>query len=164
MYVCVLLFVCIEREYSADSLLKVLSTSLICHLNYFTFTDPAIKAHVKRLLSPGQAICDGDVSTNNCSRIGVDKNSHNICGNNCDDKKKKICRKSNSPELPIGSPQAPIGASQYETRSNGTYSDASGSSEFEALLPPTDSFKEEERTQWEPLSGDKFNRQKNTPR
>ncbi|KAK0098521.1 hypothetical protein PV326_007384 [Microctonus aethiopoides] len=126
--------------------------------------DPAIKAHVKRLLSPGQAICDGDVSTNNCSRIGVDKNSHNIGGNNCDDKKKKICRKSNSPELPIGSPQAPIGASQYETRSNGTYNDASGSSEFEALLPPTDSFKEEERTQWEPLSGDKFNRQKNTPR
>ncbi|XP_063990262.1 PH and SEC7 domain-containing protein isoform X2 [Diachasmimorpha longicaudata] len=119
--------------------------------------DPAIKAHVRRLLAPGHEFLD-EVS---CPRVCVDGRG-NLA--NCDEKKKKVKgRKAGSPELALGSPQAPPGA-QYASRSNGSYSDASGSSEFEALLPVTDSFKEEERAQWEPLSGDKFSRQKNTPR
>ncbi|XP_011303064.1 PH and SEC7 domain-containing protein 2 isoform X2 [Fopius arisanus] len=119
--------------------------------------DPAIKAHVRRLLAPGQEFVD-EVS---CPRVGVDGRANS--GNSEEKKKKVKGRKGGSPELPVGSPQAPTGA-QYASRSNGSYSDASGSSEFEAILPVTDSFKEEERAQWEPLSGDKFTRQKNTPR
>ncbi|XP_015127362.1 PH and SEC7 domain-containing protein 2 isoform X2 [Diachasma alloeum] len=123
--------------------------------------DPAIKAHVRRLLAPGQELLD-EVS---CPRVCADGRTN--LGNYDEQKKKKVKgRKAGSPELALGSPQAvvPAGA-QYASRSNGSYSDASGSSEFEALLPVnTDSFKEEERAQWEPLSGDKFSRQKNTPR
>lgn len=130
--------------------------------------DPAIKAHVRRLLSPGHQTRECVETTSRSCRqqsgggeeVSTENNSRQT-GNHED---KSVNRKSSSPELPIGSPQAPIGASQYATRSNGSYSDASGSSEFEALLPQIDSFKEEERAQWEPLSGDKFSRQKNTPR
>lgn len=128
--------------------------------------DPAIKTHVRRLLSPGQEICEVDSATNisNCPRVGGEKHTTRVTTSSSNYDKKKGRKQQDSPELPVGSPQAPTGANQYATRSNGSYSDASGSSEFEALLPPTDSFKEEERAQWEPLSGEKFSRQKNTPR
>ncbi|XP_043288954.1 PH and SEC7 domain-containing protein isoform X6 [Venturia canescens] len=130
--------------------------------------DPAIKAHVRRLLSPGQQTRDcTETSSRSCrqqSGGGEEVSSENHSRQTENHEDKSVNRKSSSPELPVGSPQAPIGASQYATRSNGSYSDASGSSEFEALLPQIDSFKEEERAQWEPLSGDKFSRQKNTPR
>ncbi|XP_057331974.1 PH and SEC7 domain-containing protein isoform X3 [Microplitis mediator] len=138
--------------------------------------DPAIKAHVKRLLSPGQGICEAELSTNSCpSRVvGVDKNSHNNTTTNslatktlgnCEDKnniKSVNCIfDNNSSDNSLPSVES---VNQYAKRSNGSYSDASGSSEFEALLPSADSFKEEERAQWEPLSGEKFTKQKNTPR
>ncbi|XP_043790465.1 PH and SEC7 domain-containing protein isoform X5 [Apis laboriosa] len=124
--------------------------------------DPAIKAHVRRLLSPGQPVCDETDS----SKISLEattpaNNPRTVSSGNGEGTE---LRKPGTPELPGGSPQEPTGATQYATRSNGSYSDASGSSELEALLPPMDSFKEEERAQWEPLSGDKFSRQKNTPR
>ncbi|XP_076394724.1 exchange factor for Arf 6 isoform X2 [Megachile rotundata] len=125
--------------------------------------DPAIKAHVRRLLSPGQPACDETDSSkisHEATTIANNPKSTVPSGNGEDTEP----RKPGTPELPSGSPQEPTGATQYATRSNGSYSDASGSSELEALLPPVDSFKEEERAQWEPLSGDKFNRQKNTPR
>lgn len=119
---------------------------------------------MRRLLSPGQPIREcTDPTRRSCRQqqvVDPENNSSTRQTVNYEDKK----RKPGSPELPVGSPKAPIGATQYATRSNGSYSDASGSSEFEALLPQIDSFKEEERAQWEPLSGDKFSRQKNTPR
>nr|XP_031844833.1 PH and SEC7 domain-containing protein 1 isoform X8 [Nomia melanderi] len=124
--------------------------------------DPAIKAHVRRLLSPGQPVCDEtDSSKISHEATTLANNPRSISSGNSED---SDSRKTRTPELPGGSPQEPTGASQYTTRSNGSYSDASGSSELEALLPPVDSFKEEERAQWEPLSGEKFTRQKNTPR
>ncbi|XP_029034753.2 PH and SEC7 domain-containing protein isoform X1 [Osmia bicornis bicornis] len=125
--------------------------------------DPAIKAHVRRLLSPGQPACDETDSskiTHEAATIANNPKSAVSSGNGEDTEP----RKPGTPELPSGSPQEPTSATQYATRSNGSYSDASGSSELEALLPPVDSFKEEERAQWEPLSADKFTRQKNTPR
>ncbi|XP_074094619.1 exchange factor for Arf 6 isoform X3 [Cotesia typhae] len=125
--------------------------------------DPAIKSHVKRLLSSGQGICEAELSTNSCG-----KNSHNSTGSNsnavnCEDKSTK---KTNLifDNLSDNSLPSVESVNQYAKRTNGSYSDASGSSEFEALLPPADSFKEEERAQWEPLSGEKFAKQKNTPR
>ncbi|XP_076650495.1 exchange factor for Arf 6 isoform X2 [Halictus rubicundus] len=124
--------------------------------------DPAIKAHVRRLLSPGQPACDEtDNSKISHEATTVANNPLSISSGNGED---SDSRKTGTPELPGGSPQEPTGASQYTTRSNGSYSDASGSSELEALLQPVDSFKEEERTQWKPLSGEKFTRQNNTPR
>lgn len=55
--------------------------------------------------------------------------------------------------------------------SNGSCSDASVSSDLEALIPTAckqtplhDSFEEEERVQWEPLGADKFAKHKNPPR
>ncbi|CAD1475438.1 unnamed protein product, partial [Heterotrigona itama] len=139
--------------------------------------DPAIKAHVRRLLSPGQPACDETDSSkisheattlaNNPPRpvSSANNNNNNNNNNGTTEENTEPPRKPGTPELPAGSPQEPTGATQYATRSNGSYSDASGSSELEALLPPVDSFKEEERAQWEPLShGDKFSRQKNTPR
>ncbi|XP_015606332.1 PH and SEC7 domain-containing protein 2 isoform X2 [Cephus cinctus] len=122
--------------------------------------DPAIKARVRRFLSPGQESEDLEV-TNASRTTSSEGNPRERSSGSCEEKEK---RKSASPDLAVGSPQGPTGASQYATRSNGSYSDASGSSELEALLPQVDSFKEEERAQWEPLSGDKFSRQKNTPR
>ncbi|OAD61639.1 PH and SEC7 domain-containing protein 3 [Eufriesea mexicana] len=125
-------------------------------------SDPAIKAHVRRLLSPGQPTCDEtDSSKISHEATTLANNPRPVSSSNDEDTEP---RKPGTPELPGGSPQEPTGATQYTTRSNGSYSDASGSSELEALLPPVDSFKEEERAQWEPLSGDKFSRQKNTPR
>ncbi|XP_060825534.1 PH and SEC7 domain-containing protein isoform X10 [Bombus pascuorum] len=124
--------------------------------------DPAIKAHVRRLLSPGQPACDETDSTKiPHEAMTFVNNPRPVSSGNGEDMEP---RKPGTPELPGGSPQEPTAAKQYATRSNGSYSDASGSSELEALLPPVDSFKEEERAQWEPLSGDKFSRQKNTPR
>ncbi|XP_050483030.1 PH and SEC7 domain-containing protein isoform X14 [Bombus huntii] len=124
--------------------------------------DPAIKAHVRRLLSPGQPACDETDSTKiSHEAMTFPNNPRPVSSGNGEDMEP---RKPGTPELPGGSPQEPTAAKQYATRSNGSYSDASGSSELEALLPPVDSFKEEERAQWEPLSGDKFSRQKNTPR
>nr|XP_031844828.1 PH and SEC7 domain-containing protein 2 isoform X4 [Nomia melanderi] len=129
---------------------------------FSTKEDPAIKAHVRRLLSPGQPVCDEtDSSKISHEATTLANNPRSISSGNSED---SDSRKTRTPELPGGSPQEPTGASQYTTRSNGSYSDASGSSELEALLPPVDSFKEEERAQWEPLSGEKFTRQKNTPR
>ncbi|XP_053975713.1 PH and SEC7 domain-containing protein isoform X5 [Hylaeus volcanicus] len=125
--------------------------------------DPAIKAHVRRLLTPGQPVCDETDSSKISHEVTtLASNPRAVTSGNGE---KTESRKPGTPELPGGSPQEPTGATQYATRSNGSYSDASGSSELEALLPPVvDSFKEEERAQWEPLSGDKFTRQKNTPR
>ncbi|XP_046740629.1 PH and SEC7 domain-containing protein isoform X6 [Diprion similis] len=118
--------------------------------------DPAIKARVRRLLSPGHPACEEfDVSRTTFDTNSQEKSSSNHEG--------KDHRKPGTPELAVGPPQAPTG-SYYATRTNGSYSDASCSSELEALLPQVDSFKEEERAQWEPLSADKFNRQKNPPR
>ncbi|XP_076677683.1 exchange factor for Arf 6 isoform X7 [Andrena cerasifolii] len=130
---------------------------------FSTKEDPAIKAHVRRLLSPGQLACDEtDSSKISHEATTLANNPRAVSSGNGED---TGSRKPRTPELPGGSPQDPTGATtQYATRSNGSYSDASGSSELEALLPPIDSFKEEERAQWEPLSGDKFTRQKNTPR
>ena len=117
---------------------------------------------MRRLLSPGQPACDETDSSNiSHEATTLANNPRPVSSGNGEDTEP---RKPGTPELPGGSPQEPTGATQYATRSNGSYSDASGSSELEALLPPVDSFKEEERAQWEPLSGDKFSRQKNTPR
>lgn len=118
---------------------------------------------MRRLLSPGQLACDEtDSSKISHEATTLANNPRAVSSGNGED---TGSRKPRTPELPGGSPQEPTGATtQYATRSNGSYSDASGSSELEALLPPIDSFKEEERAQWEPLSGDKFTRQKNTPR
>ncbi|XP_076241756.1 exchange factor for Arf 6 isoform X2 [Calliopsis andreniformis] len=125
--------------------------------------DPAIKAHVRRLLSPGQLACDEtDSSKISHEATTLVNNPRAVSSGNGENTESK---KPGTPELPGGSPREPTGATtQYTTRSNGSYSDASGSSELEALLPPVDSFKEEERAQWEPLSGEKFTRQKNMPR
>lgn len=117
---------------------------------------------MRRLLSPGQPVCDEtDSSKISHEATNLASNPRPVSSGNGENTEP---RKPGTPELPGGSPQELTGATQYATRSNGSYSDASGSSELEALLPPVDSFKEEERAQWEPLSGDKFNRQKNTPR
>ncbi|KAK2588283.1 hypothetical protein KPH14_004304 [Odynerus spinipes] len=129
--------------------------------------DPAIKAHVRRLLSPGDATTEEDASevVKSCREgTTVAQNSRDAKSSSSSGYENEESRKSGSPVLPVGSPQGPQGATQYSTRSNGSYSDPSGSSDLEALLPPMDSFKEEERAQWEPLSGEKFGRQKNTPR
>ncbi|XP_076629899.1 exchange factor for Arf 6 isoform X7 [Colletes latitarsis] len=124
--------------------------------------DPGIKAHVRRLLSPGQPVCDETDSSKISHEVTIlASNPRAVTSGNGENTESG---KPGTPELPCGSLQEPTGATQYATRSNGSYSDASGSSELEALLPPVDSFKEEERAQWEPLSGDKFTRQKNTPR
>lgn len=125
--------------------------------------DPAIKARVRRLLSPGHPACEEfEVSR----RLPSDTTGTEVPSS--DNHEGKDPRKPGSPEVAVGSPQAPSGANNYATttRTNGSYSDAgSCSSELEALLPQADSFKEEERAQWEPLSSvDKFNRQKNPPR
>lgn len=117
---------------------------------------------MRRLLSPGQQACDETDSSkifHEGTTLAI--NPRPVSSGNGENTES---RKPGTPELPGGSPQEPTGATQYTTRSNGSYSDASGSSELETLLPPLDSFKEEERAQWEPLSGDKFTRQKNTPR
>lgn len=117
---------------------------------------------MRRLLSPGQPACDEtDSAKISHEAMTFPNNPRPVSSGNGEDMEP---RKPGTPELPGGSPQEPTAAKQYTTRSNGSYSDASGSSELEALLPPVDSFKEEERAQWEPLSGDKFSRQKNTPR
>jgi PH/SEC7 domain-containing protein len=78
---------------------------------------------------------------------------------NADSKELKKTQK-----MPEVSTDSPALASASATKSNGSCSDASVSSELEALLPSVDHFKEEERTQWEPLCAEKFPRQKNTPR
>jgi len=88
-------------------------------------------------------------------------NPKNIASDNVE--KKELKKTPITPEMSANSPTlTPTPATT--TRSNGSCSDASLSSELEALLPPVDHFKEEERTQWEPLSAEKFSRQKNTPR
>lgn len=116
-----------------------------------------MKAHVRRLLSSGQPTYEytepsKEVPTSNPkSTISVD----------LDDRE---ARKPSITEVSASSAQGTVGATHYATRSNGSCSDASVSSELEALLPPVDNFKEEDRAQWEPLSTDKFARQKNTPR
>ncbi|XP_046616044.1 PH and SEC7 domain-containing protein isoform X2 [Neodiprion virginianus] len=118
--------------------------------------DPAIKARVRRLLSPGHPACEEfDASRTTSDTNSQEKSSSNHEG--------KDHLKPGTPELAVSQPQAHTGP-YYATRTNGSYSDASCSSELEALLPQVDSFKEEERAQWEPLSADKFNRQKNPPR
>ncbi|XP_048514611.1 PH and SEC7 domain-containing protein isoform X2 [Athalia rosae] len=119
--------------------------------------DPAIKARVRRLLSPGHPACE-EFFPAQTSASDTDSQEE-ATGN----REKIERRKPETPEVTIGSTHLPI-VTQYATRTNGSYSDASGSSELEALLPQADSFKEEERAQWEPLSVDKFNRQKNPPR
>lgn len=124
--------------------------------------DPAVKTRVQRLLSPGHLIYEDSEEIVDPPRSDPDCRPRETKSSNLDYEDRGNSRKSGSPELPVGSPHAPTGASQCG--SNGSYSDASGSSELEALLPQADSFKEEQRTQWEPLSGDKFNRPKNTPR
>ncbi|XP_033214100.1 PH and SEC7 domain-containing protein 2 isoform X2 [Belonocnema kinseyi] len=122
--------------------------------------DPAIKSYVRRLLCSGQPTCEGAESLK-LFRTGIENNSRNRSSGNGDERGGK---NSGSELSPISLPQNPPGVPQNAVRSNGSCSDASGSSEIEALLPQFDSFKEEERAQWEPLSGDKFGRQKNTPR
>ena len=103
-----------------------------------------------------------DVESLKIFRTGIENNSRNRPSGIYEE---KCGKKTGSPELSsISLPQNPTGVSQNVVRSNGSCSDASGSSETEALFPQLDSFKEEERAQWEPLSGDKFGRQKNTPR
>ena len=134
--------------------------------NFVLFiADPAIKVHVRRILSPGELIRECSEPSNRSCRQqgGAENNSTNRHTANYEDKK-SINRKPGIPELPSSTSHGAIDASQYAARSNGSYSDASGSSEFESLLPQIDSFKEEERAQWEPLFGDKFSRQKNPPR
>lgn len=107
---------------------------------------------MRRLLSPGQLSNDEDTESSNAILTNNPKNvaaSGNVEG-------KEFGKTS---EMSTDASMLPT-----STRSNGSYSDASISSELEALLPPVDHFKEEERTQWEPLSAEKFPRQKNTPR
>ncbi|XP_043479328.1 PH and SEC7 domain-containing protein isoform X1 [Leptopilina heterotoma] len=123
--------------------------------------DPAIKAHIRRLLCSGQAVCE-DTESLKAFRAGIENNSRNR-STNCDERSAK---NSELTELSISLPQNPTGVQQQQNavRSNGSCSDASGSSEMDVVIPQFDNFKEEERAQWEPLSGDKFGRQKNTPR
>lgn len=112
--------------------------------------DPAVKAHVRRLLSPGQPTNEEESTT--------ESSKENPLPASKDDKELADVSSTGSP-----TPMTMTAA----TRSNGSCSDASVSSELEALLPAAvDHFKEEERSQWEPLgtSGEKFARQKNTPR
>lgn len=108
-----------------------------------------MKAHVRRLLLPGQPTNEEEsITESSIENLPVSK----------DDKELTEVSSADSP-TPVTMTAA--------TRSNGSCSDASVSSELEALLPTTvDHFKEEERSQWEPLgtSGEKFARQKNTPR
>ncbi|XP_072759646.1 PH and SEC7 domain-containing protein isoform X2 [Anoplolepis gracilipes] len=114
--------------------------------------DPAVKAHVRRLLSPGQPLNNEETE---CSKAILTNNPKNVASSGNVENKEF----GKTPEMSADSSMPIVG-----TRSNGSYSDASLSSELEALLPPVDHFKEEERTQWEPLSAEKFPRQKNTPR
>lgn len=109
-----------------------------------------MKAHVRRLLSPGQPTNEEESTT--------ESSKENPPPASKDDKETTEVSSVGSP-TPVTMTTA--------TRSNGSCSDASVSSELEALLPAAvDHFKEEERSQWEPLgtSGEKFARQKNTPR
>ncbi|XP_014203854.2 uncharacterized protein LOC106636094 [Copidosoma floridanum] len=105
--------------------------------------DPAIKARVRNLLPQSDAMGEESVESGRAS--------------------------SGSPEL-VASPVAPgQGAANCHSssRSNGSCSDGSGSSDLEALIPAQqqpDNFHEEDRVQWEPLGSDKFSRQKNPPR
>lgn len=123
------------------------------------YADPAVKAHVRRLLSPGQPMKDEGTES---SKDVLANNPNNIVASG-NVEKKELKKTPVTPEMSADSPTlTPTPATT--TRSNGSCSDASLSSELEALLPPVDHFKEEERTQWEPLSGEKFSRQKNTPR
>jgi len=111
-----------------------------------------VKAHVRRLLSPEQTSNEEDTEFSNAILTNNPKNV--TSSDNVENKEF-----GKTPEMSADS-SMPVAT----TRSNGSYSDASLSSELEALLPPVDHFKEEERTQWEPLSAEKFPRQKNTPR
>jgi len=122
-------------------------------------TDPAVKAHVRRLLSPEQPMKDEDIKS---SKDVLANNPKNIIASS-NVEKKELKKTSITPEMSANSPTL-IPTPATTTRSNGSCSDASLSSELEALLPPVDHFKEEERTQWEPLSAEKFSRQKNAPR
>lgn len=120
-----------------------------------TFIDPAVKAHVRRLLSPGQP--SNNEESNIESSKDIPENKGNVEGGKSD---------ATSEVSSADSPTPMLMSATTTTRSNGSCSDASVSSELEALLPSTmDRFKEEERSQWEPLAIDeKFARQKNTPR
>lgn len=109
-----------------------------------------MKAHVRRLLSPGQPSNNEETEFSNAILTNNPKN----VASSCNVENKEFGK---TPEMSADS------STVVATRSNGSYSDASLSSELEALLP-VDHFKEEERTQWEPLSAEKFPRQKNTPR
>ncbi|XP_011498083.1 PREDICTED: PH and SEC7 domain-containing protein 2 isoform X2 [Ceratosolen solmsi marchali] len=111
--------------------------------------DPDIKAHVRRLLSPAET---------------VSKDSEKREQRSLD-----ILHRKSSPT----SPESVVDPSQQQlktnysshSRSNGSCSDPSGSSDLEVLIPHQfDSFKEEERMQWEPLAADMFTKQKNPPR
>ncbi|KAI4497784.1 hypothetical protein M0802_007110 [Mischocyttarus mexicanus] len=138
--------------------------------------DPAIKAHVRRLLSPGDVTIEenaaSEIAKSTREGSSIAQNSRDVKSSSSSGCENEESRKSGSPVLAVSSLKGPQsvgggggggGATQYFTRSNGSYSDPSSSSDLEALLPPMDSFKEEERAQWEPLSGEKFGRQKNTP-
>ncbi|XP_011331529.1 PH and SEC7 domain-containing protein 1 isoform X2 [Ooceraea biroi] len=119
--------------------------------------DPAVKAHVRRLLSPGQPMNDEDTTAS--KDVLTNKSQKAVTSGNGDNKELKKTQR-----MPEASADSPTPASASATRSNGSCSDASVSSELEVLLPSVDHFKEEERTQWEPLCAEKFPRQKNTPR
>lgn len=128
--------------------------------SFFVFLDPAIKAHIRRLLYSDQEVCD-DTESLKAFRTGIENNSRNRSSGNCDDRNSG----KNSELSELSSISLPQNSSEvHNVRSNGSCSDASGSSEMEVVIPQFDNFKEEERAQWEPLSGDKFGRQKNTPR
>lgn len=117
-----------------------------------SLADPAVKAHVRRLLSPAQP------SNNQESNMESSKDV-------LEDKDNVDCGKSAViPE--VSSTYSPTPTSTIATtKSNGSCSDASVSSELEALLPSAvDHFNEGKRSQWEPLFAEKFAHQKNTPR
>lgn len=127
------------------------------HVENELYTDPAVKAHVRRLLSPAQP--SNDSNTESSKNILVNNPKNVATSGNIENKEPK-----KTPGMPEVSANSPTPTPVAATRSNGSCSDASVSSELEALLPPVDNFKEEERAQWEPLSAEKFPRQKNTPR
>ncbi|XP_058805459.1 LOW QUALITY PROTEIN: PH and SEC7 domain-containing protein [Phymastichus coffea] len=116
--------------------------------------DPDIKAHVLRLLSPAETIGaqpDKGPAGPPAEAAGVQPAAMAACAQ------------------PPAPDRAPSGYASSHSRSNGSCSDASASSDLEALLPAVrgqqhDSFLEEERLQWEPLGTDKFAKHKNPPR
>ncbi|XP_034937537.1 PH and SEC7 domain-containing protein isoform X2 [Chelonus insularis] len=120
--------------------------------------DPAIKAQVKKLLSCEREIGDVESSADSC--IKTKQNCKSTVSNYAETSKKDQQDHSATQSSDI---QVTTEVSRYEKR-NGSYNDASGPSKFEVLLQSSDNFKEEIRTQWEPLSADKFSRHKNTPR